>query len=575
MFSFFFTKLNYIFTITKNYLVKFKVEFPSDINIFPETISTFFLILICGLVYILKYKSFYLVLINIHSSFYFLIYFLFSIIINFFISQYYIWLPSAYLLVSFLNFFFAKFYHPHLAKGLSKGILEWYSKYYYYSNQYTGARNMLNNWIIISLVSNILYMMKIHNINFSFSITNIILVVIVMYICWCFIRYKFNINLIQLFIRGLNNFKSNYKSIFIDRFNWFLCIKSNYITLIWILISLGKILGNDIIDFDFLISVLSISSFSIFLMADNDIIGLGNQKMVLYCNIINLVNNDGDEFNSINNRRSPSRRSTSPNSTGVHVHNGPRHSPFSLAARTPSPQAWIVSGRHTYPISQMNPRPEVYVNPRDTIISPGIIIPRAATPTITSSVGVEPVVSSTVSIESVVASPVQNNIPVAVSFVQAGIPEAAASGHRGGSRIAVVDQARPFRELLPNGPLPVPSSYMTGSDTPSMSNNNLQSMPENLGINFDLKYEIVGGLSVLLQNEIDHRNPYNRWVRNDQITLNHLGISFPGSYRNLSQYSSLNRQLIALYQQVPDLFVLRSPGSTRVCRLLDRLNNSY
>lgn len=54
--------------------------------------------------------------------------------------------------------------------------------------------------------------------------------------------------------------------------------------------------------------------------------------------IIYLDSIHGDEFNSVNNRTSPSRRSISPNSTRVQVHNGPRHSPFSLLARTPSPQ---------------------------------------------------------------------------------------------------------------------------------------------------------------------------------------------------------------------------------------------
>lgn len=202
LFNFFFTKLKYIFTITKDFLVKFKVEFSSDINIFPETKSTFFLILICGLVYILKYKSFYLDSINIISSFFFFIFLLFSILIKFFISQSYIFLPSAYLLVSFLNFFFAKFSQPRLA--VVQGIhipLEWYSKYYSSFKKYTGFTNMLYHWLTISLLSSILYIIKIHNMNFIFSITNIILVVIVMCICWCFIRYKFNINLIQLFIR--------------------------------------------------------------------------------------------------------------------------------------------------------------------------------------------------------------------------------------------------------------------------------------------------------------------------------------------------------------------------------------
>lgn len=75
------------------------------------------------------------------------------------------------------------------------------------------------------------------------------------------------------------------------------------------------------------------------------------------------------------------------------------------------------------------------------------------------------------------------NIPVAASFVQEGRPEAAASGHWGRPRIAVIDQARLFRVLLPNRPIRVPSFWITGSGTPSMYDHILQNMPEILVYN--------------------------------------------------------------------------------------------
>lgn len=136
-----------------------------------------------------------------------------------------------------------------------------YSKFFDYLTKYTGWNTFVKNSLILLSYSWIAFYISNNNMNFGFSIYSFVFIITVMFIGF-FILNVLNINLGELGKGILNNIKENYITILIDKLFWAYSLKSSFILLVSILGFLSSFLGNDIINFENIISVLSFSLIS-------------------------------------------------------------------------------------------------------------------------------------------------------------------------------------------------------------------------------------------------------------------------------------------------------------------------